>query len=343
MNSTIKSILKFTLSLSIGLGILWWISRKLDIDRQLEDLAKTDFSWILLSLSIAIASHWSRAIRWNILLKPLGYSPKTSTTFYAVMVGYLANLALPRMGEVTRCGILSKQENIPLNKVLGSVIVERGFDLICLILLAIFTIIIQSQLLYSFVSDLFIKNLINPLTKLLANNYFIIIIALGILVSILVAAYILYIKIKTGDSKWAKYANKVKVLIDGFKSGLLSILKMDNKTGFFLHTVLIWLGYYLMVYVCFFSTPAVSVLEWIDGLTVLVLGSFGIVFPTPGGVGAYQLVVQSLLTELYSIKSEPAMVFANVVWFSQTIMVIIVGFLALARLTILGRNKNQNG
>ena len=118
---------------------------------------------------------------------------------------------------------------------------------------------------------------------------------------------------------------------------------MDNKAGFFLHTFLIWVGYFLMVYVVFFSMPETSVLEWIDGLIVLALGSFGMVFPTPAGIGAYQFIVKTILTDLFAIAAEPAWAFANVVWFSQTLMVIVVGSLAYLRLTILKKRISING
>ena len=326
----------------MGVGILWMIFKDVPLDEQLEAFANVNYTWIALSLCIAIASHWSRALRWNLLLKSLGHSPKTSTTFYAVMVGYLVNIAIPRAGEVTRCGILSQQEKIPLKVVIGTVIIERGFDLMCLILLLIFMVIVQYDLLYGYVTNLFMENLISPTYNTLSQNSTVLAITIGVLLLMIVGALVLFLTMRN-NPKWLSKKETIKEMIEGFKSGLLSILKMENKGAFFMHTFFIWFGYFSMVYVCFFAMTETSILDWLDGIIVLALGSFGMVFPTPGGMGAYQFIVSSILIDLFGISEKPAGTFAQVVWFSQTFMVIVVGSLAYLMLTILRKSKEEDG
>ena len=139
-----SAIVKFLLFLSIGMLLVWLVVKDITAEEKTNikiAFEKANYFWIVLSMILVTVSHWSRAVRWKMLLEPLGYKPKTSNTFFAIMVGYLANLALPRLGEVSRCGVLNKYEKVSFEEAFGTVIAERAIDLLCLVLVFFLTLI----------------------------------------------------------------------------------------------------------------------------------------------------------------------------------------------------------
>jgi len=135
MKKILISVLKYTLSLAITILLLWYVFKDKDVIGMLQVLKNADYRWVSVSIVIALISHFWRSLRWNLILQPLGHSPKVTNTYMAVLIGYLANFIIPRMGEVTRCGILYKIEKIPIKSSVGTVVAERAFDLICLLFL----------------------------------------------------------------------------------------------------------------------------------------------------------------------------------------------------------------
>ena len=132
------NILKILFFLGIGILLVWLaVHNKTEKERDeiIDSILHANYFWIAVSIFASLLSHYFRAVRWKLLLNPLGYYPKTSNTFFSVMVGYLANFAIYRMGEVTRCGLLTRYEKVPFTVGLGSVIAERALDLVCLIIL----------------------------------------------------------------------------------------------------------------------------------------------------------------------------------------------------------------
>jgi glycosyltransferase 2 family protein len=145
----VKRYLKIALFAFIGVAILWYITKGQDVERIWEELINARLIWVFLAILAGGISHYLRALRWNLLLNSMGYSTNPTTTFYVLMTGYLANLAVPRLGEVTRCGTLSKYSKIPFNAVAGTVVAERVFDMFCLGILIFLTILFQ----FSFLKD----------------------------------------------------------------------------------------------------------------------------------------------------------------------------------------------
>ncbi len=252
------------------------------------------------------------------------------------MVGYLANLAFPRLGEVTRCGVLSKTEKIPFDSLFGSVVAERVFDFIVLILIIVGTIVFQINLVGGFVNrmifePIFSKAQSNALTMLYVALF-------AIIIVILIIFLIRYLKSRF---KKTNFYNKIEDFIKGFFDGLKTIKNLKNKSGFFIWTFVIWLMYFLMTYVVFFSMEATSGLTVIDGITVLAIGSLGMVAPVPGGIGSYHFIVKAILFELYGISSAAAASYATIMHSSQTIFVIFVGAISYFILfTISKKSKN---
>ena len=120
---------------AIAIVLVYFVFKDVDLQKLWGDIISMNVWWVLLSLGFATLGYILRMLRWVLLIEPLGYNPSKQNTFFALMFGYFANLALPRIGEVARCGVLYSKEKIPVDKLLGTVIIDRAFDLLTLALL----------------------------------------------------------------------------------------------------------------------------------------------------------------------------------------------------------------
>jgi glycosyltransferase 2 family protein len=330
------SVIKYLIFLSIGIILFWLAIKGLDLKLIFREIKNANYFWILLSFVPAIISFFSRGIRWNILIESLGYKTNTYTTTYAVIIGYFANYAVPRIGEITRCGIISKKNNIPLNALIGTVIVERVFDMICLLILTVLVVIFQIGFLGSFMNN---KIFLPLLSKFSAYSNLLIIITI-IFVVFLTLVVVFF---KRYSQKLMKYKIYVKMynLFKGFWDGIKSIKKIKHKKAFFFQTFLLWMMYLLMVYIAFFAIDGTSNLTIISALTLLVITTFGFVAPVPGGIGAYHWIMITTLIELYGVASEQAASFAVIAHASQMLLVIVVGLICFGFLFFLKKKKQH--
>ncbi len=291
-----------------------------------------DYSWLVFSVVLGILSHVIRALRWKILLEPMGHHPKNSNTFYAVMIGYLANLALPRLGEVTRCGVLNRYEKIPINQSIATVIVERSVDMVLFLLLFIINLVIFFDQLNHYVQDKVFKPLGEKFAFFDQNIFLIIIIS-----CIGAAGFISFLFFRKKFSHLSVY-QKSKNLVFGFWKGLLSITKIKKPYTFVFQSLAIWVLYYLMIYVCFFSLPTTSHLGFDACLSMLIFGSIGIMV-VQGGIGIYPAIIAETLV-LYGISNTTGYALGWLTWSAQTVMIIIAGIVSLILLPILNKKKN---
>lgn len=275
--------------------------------------------WIVLSIICALLSHLSRAYRWKFLIHPMGYSLKFSNSFMAVMAAYLANLGIPRSGEVLRAATVAGYEEIPFEKTFGTIIAERVADLVMLLLIVSLAIISHADVLLPF----FEKNHINPFWTIL------------ILIALVVLG-ILFLKIIRRSSN--PFLVKLKEFGLGILEGMRSILKMKKNGAFILHTFFIWGMYVLMFYIMKFAIPATANLSLGAILVAFVVGSFAISI-TNGGIGIYPIAVGAILM-LFGISKEAGEAFGWVVWGTQTLLNLVVGGLSLLLLPVLNSNKN---
>lgn len=320
MKKLVISTLQYLLFLFIGLVLLWLVFRKIDLTLIVDELSTINYYWIALCFLCGIISHISRALRWNLLINSMNYQTNSVRTFYAVMVGYLANLAIPRIGEITRCGILAKTEKIPVNSLIGTVISERIFDMIFLLVMTFFVIVFQLTLVGGFVS----KYLFLPVLEKFDGNRTSLFLVVGISLIILILLGVILRNMRPYFRKFSFY-QKLHKLITGFWDGILTIKRIKQKGRFLFWTLMIWGNYFLMTYLCFFALAATSRLTVIDGLTILAIGSFGFVAPVPGGLGAYHFIVKAILVELYGISAASAASFATITHFPQTILLLVGG------------------
>ena len=326
MKKKLLSSIKIFAALGLGILVIWLSIRNITPTQEtaiLTSFRVANYWWVILSILIGVSSHLMRAVRWKMLLEPMGYKPSTWTAFLAVMIGYFTNLGIPRSGEVARCSILYKEDKIPVDKSFGTVIVERSIDMI--IFFSLFFITLTSQYKYL---DHYVQTEIYPKinekfafipTKHLFGNT-----ALILLVLTVVAFYIFRKKIYA-----SKFWQKITKLFGGLWEGLKSIIHIKQPILFIVYSLGIWFFYYLMIYFCLFSLPETANLEMTVGLSVLVIGSIGIMI-TPGGIGLYPVLVAETLY-LYGISENAGTGIAIgwITWTAQTIMIIVVGAISL--------------
>lgn len=288
-----KKALQYLISLAIAGGLLWFVFKDVDIYALFSKFSEADYRWVALSGLLALVAHWSRAYRWKLMLQPIGYNPSAYRTLLAVLIGYAANLVLPRAGELARCGSLQKLEGVPFEKSFGAVVAERLVDVLVLLLLIGVNLLLEFDRISGFFFELVGGKLNN--TALLGG-----IAAVGIL--LIVLAVWVYRKNKNKIEQLPFY-QKISGVVGGLWSGFTSIRNLKNPTAFIGHTVLIWVMYYSMTYALCFALPETSGLSPLAGLTILVMGTIGMAAPTIGGIGSYHFLVGKIVA-LYGISAQ---------------------------------------
>lgn len=306
-------------------------TKNMSLEDILAGLQTVEYGWVILSIAISILSHWLRAYRWTLLLNTQGYQPSVFTAYLSLMTGYLANMAIPRMGEVARCTVLSKEEKIPVSFSFGTVITDRLLDLLMLGLLTVFLLFMEFDLLESFFSSF-----VSEKAPILLDLW-----PYLILIGVLGLSTVIYLvkKTKTAENQ-NSFLYKVGKFISDMISGISAIRRVKKQTLFWLSTLAIWTAYYLMLYVISFGFGPTDDLSLMAGVAVLVMGSLGMAAPVTNGIGAYQALVASILL-LYGISETDGLVFAVVSHGSQIFSVIIIGFLSLLILNFRKRKKNR--
>ncbi len=336
MSSKLINGLKYLLFLLLGVFLLWLSFRQLDLSEVWADILKANYIWMFIALVFAVFSHIFRALRWNLLINSMGYQTKLMTTFYAVMVGYMANTAVPRMGEFMRCGMLARKGKIPFNALIGSVISERVFDLLVLLILLFSVVVFQWDLAGGFVT-----RMIGPLLESVMNNFNLLLIVS--ITGVLSIAALLALALMFKDRiKGLPGYGKTREIIVGLIAGAKTIKHVKQKGLFLLYTFLIWLFYAMMIYLPFFMLPETAHLDFMAAVTFLVIGSLGIVAPVPGGIGAYHFIGKATLVELYGISGTIAGSFVAITHAGQTLLNVGVGAIGYFLLTFTKRKKQQD-
>lgn len=308
------------------------------MDLLISGLKKVDYYWIIISVFVYILSHFIRAIRWRILVKPLGYSPSLANSFFSVMSTYLANYALPRLGEVTRPTIIKKYENIPFPQTFGTIVTERIIDMAILLILTLVVILSQFPLISQFLQE-------NPETY---DKIVLITKLLVILMVALIAGIIIFWKFFRKKLKTNFFYKKLSDLAKKFFEGLKTIFKLEQNTLFVVYSILIWGLYFIGLYVSFLAFDFTKDINLNCTLTVFVIGSFGMVAPSQGGLGTWHimtskaLVIVGIAGATLSIQNQNAEFFALVHHGAQTLMVLLVGSISIILLPIVNRKNKKN-
>lgn len=275
-NKTLKSFLTIVISLAFAGFFLWLALRGLDFKVIQKSLTKANYLWVAFAAVFALLAYWFRAIRWNLLLEPMGHKISSSNALWSLSFGYLMNLTIPRSGEVARATALYGVEKVPVDKSFGTIILERVVDLICMLGFLGLTLIFKYDAILAFYKNSGIN--INPNKILLIFGG-------------LAVAGVLFFVFKN------KFVNvpvlgKIIGFIDGILLGLTSIFKLKEKGKFILYTIGIWVSYYFAAYLVCFALPETSDFTFADGFFIIVVGTLGMIIPASGGIGAFNLAMK---------------------------------------------------
>ena len=331
MKKKILSVLKYSVFLGIGVFLMWWqLSKMTELQRVqfVDSLRNANYLLLIPIFIMAILSHLSRAVRWKILIEPMGYKPSTANTFYTTLCGYLANLFLPRAGEILRCTLLSRYEKIPFPKLVGTIIIERLLDLVCYFLIIVITFLIQIKTVSDFIKE--------KVAAIAGQEQ--ILPAWAKIVILLSAIVLGYALVKWIFKKYAHLAfiGKLKRLEHGLKEGSLAIIHLKKRKAFLGHTIFIWAMYLLQVYLGFFALSETSHLGMGAAFSVLSLSTLAMII-APGGMGAFPVAVQQVLL-IYNVDN---ISFGWLMWSVSTIIIIIVGIISFGLLIYQNKSKNE--
>lgn len=319
MKTSVKNLLLLFVPLLVGCGIIYYQFSSLtnnEVSNIKNSLLHANYFYILLSLLIAVLSHWSRAYRWKFALEHLGYTTKMSTNFLTVCVSYLVNLTIPRSGEVTRAALLKKYEDVPFDKAFGTIVAERIVDLAIFFIFVLLGFVLQYEKLHQF----FIDQNVSLRTIAYAG--------IGLLI-----AGILFLLIWI-YAEWAILI-KLKKKLSGLTEGILSVLYMKKKWHYIFHSFFIWFCYLIMFYIPIFALPETENISFNIVIMGFIFGSLAIGF-TNGGIGAFPFSI-ALIFGLYGIPEETSVAFGWLAWTSQTLLTVFLGLIGYLLLPLQTR------
>lgn len=331
MKKKLVSIVQYCFFLGLGIFLLWWSLQGVDSQgwQQIRTAFANAHYGIIFPIVIALlASHYSRAMRWRILMEPLGYSPRIANTYLAVLIGYMANLAVPRLGEILKCTVLARYEKVPADKLVGTIVAERAFDVICLLLVMAAAFFTQTDLFGDYLGSR-LKDIAGAkkdsftLTRLFT--------LLGIGTALLLLGWYLLRRFAH-----LTVIRKLKTILRGIWQGVTSVKHVKKKAWFLVHTLFIWAMYLLSVRLGFLALEETMRYSWKPALSVLTSGSLAMIMPSPGGLGFYPVFVQSTM-ELYGLKQPIGFAFGALMWAVQFFQMLFSGFVALALFPIINK------
>ena len=312
----------------LGILLIWWSLHQIppqEWDKFTKALAKSKF-WLILPIFFILGlSHFIRALRWRLIMEPLGYKPSIMNTFLAVLIGYLANLAIPRLGEVLKCTLLAKYEKVPAEKIVGTIVAERAFDVISLGIVFLLALTLQFNVIKAGWQQLQSGGSTATTSN---NNLFII---LGIIAFLVIVAVILFFTLR---HKFESIISPIKKIIKGIWEGVISATKLKKHNLFFFYSFSIWFLYLLATYIGLYGTEGTAS-SFSTAISCLAYASIGMII-TPGGIGAYAFFMAKVL-ELNGIEYTLGLANGTLQWFSQMIIVIVLGGLALIMLPFINK------
>jgi uncharacterized protein (TIRG00374 family) len=329
MKITLKDVIQLVISLGLGVLIFYLVYKGLNIAEMKGLISKANYGYLLMPIVLCILSSVVRALRWNMLIEPLGKKPSLRNTFCAVMYGYFINHLFPRAGEIARCGVLKKYEGISFTELVGTVITERAFDLIVTLLIVFTSVVVEFDVFKGVISQVSVFERIGSVLS-------------SPLLWVCVAAFVLLLFILRKWINQLTLMGKIKKVMAGILNGLKSFTKVKNKPLFLVYSVLIFFIYYLMLYTSFKVFSFTSGLGPEAGLTTYVFGALGMLVPVQGGIGTYEfMTIQALL--IYGISATQGGAFAVLAHLVEIIVNSVVGFGCSMALPFINRGKNQNG
>lgn len=326
-SNLLKKTLTIVISLVFAVVFMWLALRGLDFEKIEKSLIKANYWWIFLASIFGILAYWFRAVRWNLLLEPLGHKISNSNSLWTISFGYLMNLTIPRSGELARSTALYGVEKVPVDKAFGTIILERVVDLVCMLLFLGLTLIFKYEAIFSFYTQANIK--LNP-------------VLLGGFLGAIVLGSVLFFKLKEKFRK-IKIFGKIIDFLEGIFAGLSSILKLRSKGKFILQSLAIWVCYYFAAYLVCFALPETSNFTFADGFFIIVVGTLGMMVPASGGIGAFhfalKLGISALFLSMGKSAEEGAEVGLSYAFLSHTMQLVIMLVMGIISIPMLAKAK----
>ena len=326
---------KFIAFLALGILLLWIAFRSVNFKALANSLIGADYYWLLLSVLFGLLAYFSRARRWMILINPLGYHPKYWNIFHSMMSGYIANLALPRIGEITRCVALGKKEKLPVDQLIGTVVVERTIDLISLLIIMLALFLTSGSKIREYLN----VSIITPFREKVLSVFNSAWIPWTIFIALSAVSLYLLIHFKK-ELRKVRFFSKMFDLSRGLINGLKTISKLKRNWEFIFHTLFIWLNYALMTWVAVFCLESTSHLSFANSIFILVIGGLAMSAPVQGGMGAFHYFVSRGIAFVEGVSIEDASAYAILNHESQLVLVLILGALSFY---VLSRKNQKNG
>ena len=316
MTFDLKTALKYIILFLTGVGVLYLAFRGQDLGKIWQEIKTANYFWVITSAFAVWIAHVLRALRWQMLYQSIHYKVSFWNAYHAVMIGYLANLALPRFGEIGRCSVIHKVEKVPMFASIGTVITERLFDVLVLFLTGLAMLIFQYDIVSDFLYDTIYLNIAKKINTL---NYWWLV-GIGIVVLLLIVSAIYFLR--------QKFSKKFLRIFVSLRQGFGSYSKLRQKRLFLIYTLLIWVFYFLSMYFAFSSIQATSGLHFNAAFTAIVFSGFAMAAPVQGGIGVFHwMVAQSLV--LYGISFKDGLAYSTIIHSSQVLLILVLGSLSL--------------
>jgi glycosyltransferase 2 family protein len=334
LKSGFAKTVRYTVFLLLGVLLLWVAFRGISFRDLGSILSKANYIWLLLAVLISIAGFAIRARRWMLLMEPLGKMPSFRNTYHSVLTGYLANMLFPRLGEVTRCAALSKKENIPFDKLIGTVILERTIDFVTVLVIMAFLLVYGSASSGAFLTDNIFRPMNAKFSEWFGSSGIIYALIAGILA---VCIYLLFrYKNKLSEHLFFK---KAFGFISGIADGIKTIASLKRKWEFLILTALLWIAYLLMAWLPLYCLESTSQLGAGAAIFILVIGSLGMAVPVQSGIGAFHWIVSRGINIVYSIPVDQGLAYATLTHESELILVAVLG--SLSMFILFGRKGSR--
>ena len=329
---TLSNVIKLVVFLGIGFFFIYWFLLKLDAAQKeaiWSSFTHANYFWVGCTMFACILSHFIRALRWQLLYKPLGYHPSVNNTFGSVVVAYLANLAFPRLGEVMRCATLRTSDNIPIEKSLGTVVTERCVDVLAFGVVVLIGLMCMYEQAREWLVDIMATK--SSSIPSLATTA---VIAVAAIVGIVILYRALRKKFSTN-----RIFSKIDKIVQGGVGGLKSILHLDPRSIvlFILYSCLIYLCYILGGVFILQAFPETVGLGFGAAFVVYLFGSIGMTI-SQGGLGAYPVLVWQALA-LYGISETVGLAAGWLLWGSQQVIILIVGAVYIIYFSLAKKKK----
>lgn len=325
----LKSILTIVISLAFAGFFLWLALKGLDFKVIQKSLAKANYFWVVFAACFGILAYWFRAIRWNLLLEPMGHKISSSNALWSISFGYLMNLTIPRSGEVARATALYGVEKVPVDRSFGTIILERVVDLLCMLGFLGLTFIFKYDAILSFYRNSGVD--INPNKILIAFL-------------VLITCTMLFFVLKKRLAG-IPFLGRIIGFIDGIFQGLTSVFKLKQKGKFIMYTVGIWVSYYFAAYLVCFALPETSDLTVSDGFFIIVVGTLGMIIPASGGIGAFNLAMKYGFMALFISMGKSAELGGEMgltySFISLPLQILIMLVMGLISIPMLARARNK--